>query len=115
MNTNKKPLGIVARARKTLLGRVLCRIAGEESGQTMMEYVIIATLIAAACAVGVWIFGRQILHGADSAGSAVIGDDVQSQQTIEDAKSNHDGEIQASDTASKGHITADDETTADIK
>ena len=62
MNTNKKTLGIVSRAKKTVLGRVLCRIAGEETGAVMMEYVIVAVLIAAAVATGAWFFGKDILN-----------------------------------------------------
>lgn len=115
MNTNKKNLSIIQRAKKTVFGRVLCRVLGEETGAIMMEYVIVATLIAAACAVGVYIFGRQIMHAADSAGSAVKGDDIQSRETIKDARDNHDAEIQSADSASKDHINADQESDADIK
>ena len=41
------------------LGKILRRLAGEEAGQTLMEYVIIAVLIAAACTTAIIYFGRQ--------------------------------------------------------
>ena len=46
MNTNKKPLSIVERAKKTFVGKIVCRMMGEERGAVMMEYVIVAVLIA---------------------------------------------------------------------
>ena len=64
MNTNSKKahMPITLRAKKSFLGRNVCRIVGEESGQGMIEYVIICTLIAAVCAVGVYFFGGTILN-----------------------------------------------------
>ena len=62
-----------ARLHTTKIGRTLCRLAGEESGQTAMEYVVIATLICAAIAVGVWLFGSQILGMFVAAGDATEG------------------------------------------
>ena len=51
----------IARAKKHLLGKVLCRLFGDEKGAVMMEYVIVAVLIAAACVVAVAMFGRTIV------------------------------------------------------
>ena len=64
MNTNSKKvhMPITLRAKKSFLGRIVCRVAGEETGAVMMEYVIVATLIAAACAVGAYFFGGTILN-----------------------------------------------------
>jgi len=51
-------------AKRTLLGRSLCRLAGEQTGAVMMKYVILAVLVAAAAAVvGVTIFGKQVVNG----------------------------------------------------
>ena len=75
MNTNKKTLSIVERAKKSLLGRIICRVMGDESGQAMMEYVIIAVLIAAAVAVGAWFFGKDIMNMFGVAGRSATGDD----------------------------------------
>lgn len=51
----------VARAKKHLLGRMLCRMAGDQKGAVMMEYVIVAVLIAAASVMAVAIFGKAIV------------------------------------------------------
>ena len=40
----------------------------------MMEYIIIAVLIAAACVLGVVTFGRSILYGFDLLGLSASGD-----------------------------------------
>ena len=76
MNTNKKELAIVKRAKKTYLGRCVCRLMGDETGQAMMEYVIVAVMIAAAVAVGAWFFGKDIMNMFGVAGRAASGDNV---------------------------------------
>ena len=77
MNTNIKKMA-QNRLNTTKLGRLLKRVVSEESGQTAMEYVVIATLIAAAVAVGVWLFGSQILGMFQTAGEATVGQQDQS-------------------------------------
>ena len=62
MKLHKNNLGMLERAKKTLFGRIVMRLAGEEKGAIMMEYVIVATLIAAAVALGAWFFGSTILR-----------------------------------------------------
>ena len=52
MKASRKPLGIVERAKKSFVGKIVCRAMGEETGAVMMEYVIVAVLIAAAVAAG---------------------------------------------------------------
>ena len=73
MNTNKKNSLRIIRAKRTLLGKILCRLAGEEKGAVMMEYVIVAVLIAAAVAVGAWLFGAQIMGMFGVAGDSTLG------------------------------------------
>ena len=65
---------MIERARKTLLGRIVCRLAGDENGAVMMEYVIVAVLIAAACVVAVAMFGKTIVGMFDSAAKGATGD-----------------------------------------
>ena len=104
MNKNKKSLSIVERAKKTVIGRVICRIAGEETGAVMMEYVIVAVLIAAAVAVGAWFFGKDIMNMFGVAGRAATGDDDGGRQMQDDAqRGNRAGHKQA-DKANKGWI-----------
>lgn len=50
----------IERAKRTMLGRFLCRLFGDEAGQTMMEYVIIGVMVAAAAVAVVLLFGKEI-------------------------------------------------------
>ena len=87
MKTNKKPLSIVERAKKSFVGKIVCRLMGEEKGAVMMEYVIVAVLIAAAVAVAAWVFGRGVFTGFQTGDAAVRGD-VDSAQKIRDESVN---------------------------
>ena len=50
----------IARAKRTRLGRILCRLAGDEAGAVMMEYVVLALLVCAAVVGIVMVFGDSI-------------------------------------------------------
>jgi len=52
----------IAKAKKRALGRLLCRLFGDEAGGVMMEYVILAVLVAAAVVVAVMVFGKTIME-----------------------------------------------------
>lgn len=69
-----KRMRIVERARKSLVGRAICRLLGEERGAVMMEYVIVAVLIAAAAVAAVSYFGKDIVAMFNVAGKAATGD-----------------------------------------
>ena len=101
MNKNKKSNGIIERAKKSFVGRIVCRLAGEESGQAMMEYVVIATLIAAAVALAVWFFGRGIFDGLRKSDAAVRGDVQQAEQIDNQSKGERAGQGAAADTSNK--------------
>ena len=45
------------KAKNSFLGRVLRRLLGEEKGAVMMEYIVIALLIAAVAVVAISAFG----------------------------------------------------------
>ena len=57
---------MIQRKMNTKFGRFLKRLIGEETGAVLMEYVILAVMIAAACVVAVIYFGK-------SANKQVIG------------------------------------------
>lgn len=102
MNTNNTSSIRIRRAKRTLLGKILCRLAGEERGAVMMEYVIVAVMIAAAVAVGAWFFGKDILNMFGVAGRASTGDitgarELQKQSQT-DSKTGH-GEAATQDKA----------------
>ncbi|MBP5637970.1 MAG: hypothetical protein J6X55_00700 [Victivallales bacterium] len=48
------------RAKRTKVGRFLCRLLGDERGAVAMEYVVIALLVAAAVVGIVIVFGSRI-------------------------------------------------------
>ena len=115
MNKNKKPMGIVERAKKSFVGRIVCRVMGEETGAVMMEYVIVAVLIAAAVAAGAWFFGKDLMNMFGTAGRAATGDDDGGRQMQQDAQdANRDGHAQA-DQTNKDWIRTQGEDTATIE
>ena len=46
------------KAKNSFLGRVLRRLFGEETGAVMMEYIVVALLIAAVAVVAISAFGN---------------------------------------------------------
>ena len=52
-----KRKSFLKKATNSFVGRVLRRLLGEENGAVMMEYIVIALLIAAAAVVAVGVFG----------------------------------------------------------
>ena len=65
---------MVERMKKSKIGRIICRLFGEERGAIMMEYVIVAVLIAAAAVAAVAYFGKDIVAMFGVAGAAARGD-----------------------------------------
>ena len=53
------------RAKKSLCGRALRRLVGEESGAVAMEYIVIALLVAAAVVGLVMVFGGNLRNMLD--------------------------------------------------
>ena len=54
-------------------GRLVRRFLGEETGAVMMEYVILAVLIAAAAVVAISYFGKTVTSEANVASTAMTG------------------------------------------
>lgn len=59
------------------VARVLRRLFGEETGATMMEYVILAVMIAAAVTAAAIYFGNSAKNQMDVAGAAMTGKPVE--------------------------------------
>lgn len=55
----------IRRAKKTLCGRMLCRLMGDECGAVAMEYIVIALLVAAAVVGLVMVFGGNLRNMLD--------------------------------------------------
>lgn len=77
---------MILRKMNTKFGRVLKRLVGEETGAVLMEYVILAVMIAAACVVAVIYFGKtankQVIAGTNAMG----GQTEKAASTSEEAK-----------------------------
>lgn len=77
----------IKRAKRTLFGRVLCRLVGEQTGAVMMEYVVIGVLVVAAAVAMVQLFGGGIRTQFKAMIDALFGrtakvtEDVQSGRT----------------------------------
>jgi len=109
MNTNKNKnlLSKVERAKKTALGKIICRVMGEETGAVMMEYVIVAVMIGAIVVVGAWLFGAQILNMFGIGGDSMIGHNDRAEQRSEDVRDNKTNVDQAQEEAAKRYIKSD--------
>ena len=79
----------------TRFGRFLRRIVGEETGAVMMEYVILAVLIAAAAVVAIAYFGKTVTSEANVASTAMTGKGkaaAEQQGKVQDAQKNYQDE-----------------------
>ena len=70
------------RAKKSLCGRVLRRIAGEESGAVAMEYIVIALLVAAAVVGLVMVFGGNLRNMLDKTNQTMTSKKVSDVETV---------------------------------
>lgn len=68
---------------KTRFGRLCVRVLGNDRGAVMMEYVILAVLIAAAAVVAVAMFGKTLVGMFDTAAKGATGDNAGAQTTQE--------------------------------
>jgi Flp pilus assembly pilin Flp len=100
--------------RASKFGRLVARVLGEETGAVMMEYVIIAVLIAAAVAVGAWYFGRSVNNEFRVASHAVVGDDTQANTQQTAAQGKVAGQDEAARTTQKAKLVTDNEDAADL-
>ena len=104
MKTNKKQL---ARAMNSRFGKLVRRIIGEDAGAVMMEYVIVAVMIAAVVAVGAWLFGAQILNMFGIGGDSMIGHNDRAEDRIQQVRDNKANVDQAQEEAAKNYIQSD--------
>ncbi len=74
---------MINRMKNSAFGKILRRIAGEETGAVMMEYVIVAVLIAAAAVVAIAYFGKTIVGQTNAAAQAASGEGHKASATVE--------------------------------
>ena len=72
--------------QKTLLGRTLRRLAGEEKGAVMMEYVVLGVLLVAAVVGAVIVFSRGTGNACDIMTKTVAGDPNAAKDAAESAR-----------------------------
>lgn len=90
----------IRNAKRTALGRTMCRLAGDKAGGVMMEYVILALLIAAAVVVAVTMFGKTIVGMFDTNAKAMTGDHSGAKETLEQTRETQE---QGADEANEYH------------
>ena len=61
----------ITRAKRTAMGRFVCRLLGDECGAVAMEYVVIALLVVAAAVGAAVYFGRAISGGFKGGGDMI--------------------------------------------
>ena len=76
------------KAKNSFLGRVLRRLLGEEKGAVMMEYIVIALLVAALAVVAVAMFGRTATDMFGVLATAMTGDHREAQEQQNAAQAN---------------------------
>ena len=72
---------------KVQLKKLMCRLMGDRTGGVMMEYVILAVLIAAAAVVAVMYFGRGIVTNLSTSTHAMAGESAAASASSQKAKS----------------------------
>ena len=73
--------------------RLLPHAAKMRRGAVLMEYVIVAVLIAVACLVGIIVFGRGIIRNTDIATKAAAGRGVRAGEAAEVYRQDTDEDI----------------------
>ena len=101
-------------AMKKTMAKALRRLLREESGQTMMEYVVVAVMIAAACAVGFWYFGRSVQNEARVASHAVTADNTEAITKQDEAQQAVQKQDAAARERAKEFIKTSQENEADL-
>ena len=67
-------------------GKLLRRLIGEDAGAVMMEYVIVAVLVAAAAVVAIAYFGRTVVTETNIATTAISEGGTRAAQKQQDQK-----------------------------
>lgn len=70
----KKPSKFtIQRAKRTLAGRLACRLLGDQTGAVLMEYVVLGAMVAAAAVALILIFGKGIRERIQEMIDALLG------------------------------------------
>ena len=91
--------------KSTKVGRAVCRLLGEEAGATMMEYVILAVMIAAAVTAAAIYFGNNAKNQIDVAAKAMNGEVDKSGAMAVQNRTVQEGEAVKATTAAQKYST----------
>lgn len=83
--------------------KVMCRLMGDRAGGVMMEYVILAVLIAAAAVVAVMFFGRGIVTSLSTSTHAIAGESQAAASSAKKGKSQATAAETANETYRRKH------------
>ena len=83
------------RAKKSLCGRTLRRLLGEEKGAVAMEYIVIALLVAAAVVGLVMVFGGNIRNMFDKTNQTLAQSTVAGVNDVGDKNRTEQGKLAA--------------------
>ncbi|MEI6787860.1 MAG: hypothetical protein WCL49_05220 [bacterium] len=84
------------RLQNSWMRKVLCRVMGDKTGGVMMEYVILAVLIAAAVVVAVAMFGKTLVGMFGVAATSATAREKSAQTELKDVRKVTDDGIKAS-------------------
>ena len=62
----------IERAKRTLIGRIFCRLLGDQTGAVLMEYVVLGVLLVAAVVGAVMMFGDSIKDAFDTMSTTIF-------------------------------------------
>lgn len=82
------------RLQNSRLRKAVCKLFGNKTGGVMMEYVILAVLIAAAVVVAVAMFGKTLVGMFDVAGKAVTTREKTAKTTLDATRTEQDAKAQ---------------------
>ena len=74
--------------------KMLCRLMGDRTGGVMMEYVILAVLIAAAVVVAVAMFGKTLVGMFDVAGKGATTRHEDAKSALDSTRSTQDADAE---------------------
>lgn len=87
----------IARAKRTAFGRFLCRLAGEQTGAVMMEYVVLGVLVVAAVVGMVVLFGDNIQTNFKIMIYTLTGNQSEIQRIRNEQRERNTSEVQRTD------------------
>lgn len=74
----------IERAKRTRIGRFVCRLLGEQTGAVLMEYVVLGAMVAAAAVALILLFGQGVRDRLSEMINALLGKPKQVQNVKTD-------------------------------